>query len=87
VPWFWTDQGPLKLQIAGLSAPGGEYAVRGDPSGTTFSVFSFVDGRLACVESLNSPADHMLARRLLTKGAELTPQQAADAGFDLKSLV
>lgn len=87
VPWFWTDQGPHKLQMAGLPAPGGQDVVRGDASGTTFSVFSFVDGRLACVESLNSPADHMLARRLLTKGAAVTPQQAADASFELKSLV
>jgi 3-phenylpropionate/trans-cinnamate dioxygenase ferredoxin reductase subunit len=87
VPWFWSTQGSLKLQMAGLPSSGCEEVVRGDLSSSKCSVFLFRDGQLACVETLNKPADHMLARRLLAERAVLTPGQAADATFDLKSLL
>ena len=85
VPWFWSDQGPLKLQIAGLSGPQ-DQAVRRDAPGAGVSVFRYRDGRLTSVESLNRPADHMIARRLLQAGRGPTPDQAADPGFDRKAL-
>lgn len=84
LPWFWSDQGPHKLQIAGLSAPGDAAVIRGE--GNAFSVFRFREGRLSAVESVNRAGDHMIARRLLTGGAALTPDQAADPGLDLKAL-
>ncbi len=84
LPWFWSDQGPHKLQIAGLSGPGDASVVRG--SGPAFSVFRFRDGALSAVESVDRAADHMIARRLLAAGTRLTPEQAADPGFDLKAL-
>jgi 3-phenylpropionate/trans-cinnamate dioxygenase ferredoxin reductase component len=87
VPWFWSTQGSLKLQMAGLPSTGCEEVVRGDPSASKCSVFLFSDGKLACVETLNRPADHMLARRLLAERTALTPKQAADPTFDLKSLL
>ncbi|WP_267424207.1 FAD-dependent oxidoreductase [Methylobacterium sp. GC_Met_2] len=84
LPWFWSDQGPHKLQIAGLSGPDDASVVRG--SGPAFSVFRFRDERLSAVESVDRAGDHMVARRLLTAGTPLTPDQAADPGFDLKAL-
>ncbi|GFE79835.1 oxidoreductase [Steroidobacter agaridevorans] len=87
VPWFWSTQGSLKLQMAGLPSSGCEEVVRGDPNASKCSVFLFRDGKLACVETHNRPADHMLARRLLAERAALTPDQAADPTFDLKSLL
>jgi 3-phenylpropionate/trans-cinnamate dioxygenase ferredoxin reductase subunit len=87
VPWFWSTQGSLKLQMAGLPSSGCEEVVRGDPNGSKCSVFLFRDDTLVCVETLNRPADHMLARRLLTEQTVLTPGQAADPTFDLKSLL
>jgi 3-phenylpropionate/trans-cinnamate dioxygenase ferredoxin reductase subunit len=85
VPWFWSDQGALKLQIAGLAAPHERAVVRGDPAQGGFSVFCFGGGRLLGVESVNRPLDHVLARRLLANGMDdLAPKQAADPGFDLK---
>jgi 3-phenylpropionate/trans-cinnamate dioxygenase ferredoxin reductase subunit len=87
LPWFWSHQGPLHLQMTGLLGEGCEEALRGDPNSTAFSVYSFRYGRLVCVESLNRPADHMLARKLLTTRAPVTPLQAADTAFDLKSLL
>ena len=85
VPWFWSDQGPLKLQMAGLGHPDAEPVLRGDPAGGAFSVFLFRAGRLLSVESVNRPADHMMARRLLASGAALSPAEVADPGFDLKA--
>ncbi|WP_375409311.1 NAD(P)/FAD-dependent oxidoreductase [uncultured Methylobacterium sp.] len=84
VPWFWSDQGPHKLQIAGLSSPSDEAVVR--QSGNGLSVFRYRDGRLSAVESIDRAADHMAARRILTLGLPVTPEQAADPGFDLKAL-
>jgi 3-phenylpropionate/trans-cinnamate dioxygenase ferredoxin reductase subunit len=87
VPWFWSDQGPLKLQMAGL-APGHDTAVlRGDPGSGAFSVFCFAKDRLLAVESVNMPGDHMAGRRLLAAGAAITPAQAADTSVDLKTLL
>jgi 3-phenylpropionate/trans-cinnamate dioxygenase ferredoxin reductase component len=87
VPWFWSDQADCKLQIAGVSAHITQHVLRGDPSSGAFSVFGFVGDRLAVVESLNKPADHMVARRLIGEGLSLMPQQAADLMFDLKAAV
>ncbi|AWN34909.1 NAD(P)/FAD-dependent oxidoreductase [Methylobacterium radiodurans] len=84
VPWFWSDQGPHKLQIAGLGAPGDIGVRRGTEA--AFSVFRFRDGQLAAVESVNRAGDHMVARRLFAAGTPLTPDQAADPSFDLKAL-
>lgn len=87
VPWFWSNQGRLVLQMAGLPRSPCEEVVRGDPSGTACSVFSFQAGELVYVESLNRAADHVVSRRLLSARIALTPKQAADPSFELKSLL
>ena len=85
VPWFWSDQGDLKLQIAGITAGHDKAILRGDPDGGRFSVFCFRAGRLIGVESVNQTADHVVARRLLAGDPRLTPEQAADEGYDLRA--
>jgi 3-phenylpropionate/trans-cinnamate dioxygenase ferredoxin reductase component len=84
LPWFWSNQGPLRLQIAGVGRPGDTTIVCGDVTGGRFSILCFRDGRLRAVESLNRPADHIAARRLLAAGHGPTPEQAADPTFSLK---
>jgi 3-phenylpropionate/trans-cinnamate dioxygenase ferredoxin reductase subunit len=73
--------------MAGLRSTDCEEVLRGDPDGRSFSVYLFREGRRACVESLNRPADHMVARRLLTNRVAVNPLQAADTSFDLKQLL
>ena len=85
VPWFWSDQGSLKLQIAGIATGCDETVLRGASSSPSCSVFCFREGRFVGVEAVNRPADYMTGRRLLESQAPLTPQQAADEAFDLKS--
>lgn len=87
LPWFWSHQGPIKLQIAGLSLGMDETVTRGDPAGAKFSVFVYRAGRLIAVESVNSPADHMVARRLIAAGITVPPAAAADPATDLKALM
>ncbi|MCJ2036940.1 NAD(P)/FAD-dependent oxidoreductase [Methylobacterium sp. J-068] len=83
VPWFWSDQGPHKLQIAGLTRPSDTSVARASETG--LSVFRYRDGVLSGVESVDRPADHMAARRILSLGLPLTPEAAADPRHDLKA--
>lgn len=85
VPWFWSDQGDLKLQIAGITIGHDKTVLRGDPADRNFSVFCFRGGRLIGVESVNRTADHVIARRLLAGDPELSPEQAADESYDLRA--
>ncbi|GER22733.1 pyridine nucleotide-disulfide oxidoreductase [Zafaria cholistanensis] len=85
LPWFWSVQGALRLQIAGLSAPGDQTIMAGDPDAGKFSVLCFRDGALAAVESVNAPADHIAARKLLAAGHGPTLEEAAARGFSLKA--
>ncbi|TWH72754.1 NAD(P)/FAD-dependent oxidoreductase [Modestobacter roseus] len=84
LPWFWSNQGSLRLQIAGLAQPGDTTVVCGDRPGGRFSVLAFRDGALVAVESLNRAADHVAARRVLSGAVTPTPEQAADPAFSLK---
>ncbi|HUC70114.1 MAG TPA: oxidoreductase C-terminal domain-containing protein, partial [Stellaceae bacterium] len=85
VPWFWSDQRDLKLQIAGITVGHDTAVLRGDPDNRSFSVFCFKEGHLLGVESVNRPADHIVARRLLERDPQLSPAQAADESYDLKA--
>lgn len=85
VPWFWTHQYDVMLQMAGLSARADRTVPRGDTASGRFSVFYFKGDALLAVDSINRPGDHMLARKLLAANTRVTPDQAADELFDLKS--
>lgn len=85
LPWFWSTQGPYKLQMAGLSQPDDDMLILGDQTAAKFSVLCFRDGILAAVESVNMPSDHMAARKLLAAGTGLTRTQAETEGFTLKA--
>lgn len=87
LPWFWSHQGKQKLQIAGLNVGMDDAVMRGDPADGKFSVFVYRGAQLIAVESLNAPADHMVARRLLAAGINVTKEQASDPAADLKSMI
>jgi 3-phenylpropionate/trans-cinnamate dioxygenase ferredoxin reductase subunit len=87
LPWFWSIQGGVRLQIAGLSKPGLSEVVRGDPDSGRFSVFLFDGERLTAVESVNAAADHMIARRLIAERRKVEPAGVGDLSLDLKSLL
>lgn len=86
VPWFWSDQGDVKLQIVGLTAGHDEVLVSGEIDGGCFSVFCFRRKNLVGIESVNRPADHMAGRRLLKHDIRLSPEQVIAAQFDIKAM-
>jgi 3-phenylpropionate/trans-cinnamate dioxygenase ferredoxin reductase subunit len=85
LPWFWSDQGPDKLQIAGLTTGYDRVVVRGDRAQRSFSAFCYKSGQLVGVESINRAADHVFGRKILGLNRSIEPEQAADPSFDLKA--
>jgi 3-phenylpropionate/trans-cinnamate dioxygenase ferredoxin reductase subunit len=82
VPWFWTDQGDVKLQIAGFVDQATRREYLGDPESGRFSILSFRDDRLCGVESVNHRAYHMAARTLLGSGRPFAREDLLAPGFD-----
>ncbi len=86
LPWFWTDQFDIKLQMAGLSNGHDRFVLRGNSESRKLSVFYFKEGRLVAIDSINRPLDHMMGRKLIANRVQLTPEQAADESVDLKKM-
>ena len=86
LPWFWTDQYEIRLQMAGLSIGYDAVVTRGNLQLEKFSVFYFKEDRLIAVDSINRPADHMIARKLLSARTPVTRAQVGDEGVDLRKL-
>lgn len=87
VPWFWSDQGTAKLQTTGLPTGADSHLLRGNPDEGRFTVFHLRAGRLIAADSVNSPADHMAARRLVAARTSFSPEQLGDVAVPLKSLI
>jgi len=87
IAWFWSDQGDMKLQTAGLSFDADRHILAGKPEENSFSVFHFIGDRLIAVDSINRPADHMIARRLLAAGISPTEDDIAAGTARLKELL
>ena len=85
LPWFWTDQRDMKLQIVGLHDGYDSTVVLGSGETKQMTVLCFRHKQVVAVETLNRPADHMAARRMLARLPTLTPREASAEGFDLKA--
>ena len=87
VPWFWSDQYDLKLQITGLSNGYTQAVVRGDPTtGRSFAVFYLKDGVLIAVDAINRAPEFMMAKMLTARKAVLDPARIADEGIAVKEI-
>lgn len=86
VPWFWSDQYDLKLQIAGAPFGADRRIVRGDPATARFSVCHLAGERLVCVEACNAPADFMGGKQLIGRAARVDVSRLHDPAAPLKSL-
>jgi len=87
VPWFWSDQYDLKLQIAGLAWPGDQLVMRGNPEARKFAVFHLRNGAVAAVEALNAAPEYMIGRKLIAEGATVSPERLADCAIPMKNVV
>jgi 3-phenylpropionate/trans-cinnamate dioxygenase ferredoxin reductase subunit len=86
VPWFWSDQYDVKLQIVGMSDAYEQFVLRGDPGKRSFAGFYLQEGKLVAVDAVNSPREFMLGKKLVAAGATFDPQQLADESIDFKEL-
>ena len=86
VPWFWTNQYDLKLQMAGIAIDFDTIILRGAVEACKFSAFYFKDNKFIGADSLNRAADHLAARKLLQAGISPTKEQVEDLDFKLGNL-
>ncbi len=87
VPWFWSDQYDLKLQIAGISQGYDQTVLRGDPANRSFSCLYLRDGQLIAIDSINSPRDFMQSKPLIANHAIISPDTLANVELALKDMV
>ena len=88
LPWFWSDQFDVKLQIAGLAQGADEIIVRGDPDeGRSLSLLYLKDERLLAVDAMNNPRDFVFGKKLITDDAALDPARLADPETPLSEAV
>ncbi|HZW16039.1 MAG TPA: FAD-dependent oxidoreductase [Brevundimonas sp.] len=86
VPWFWSDQYDVKLQIAGLPGGADRQVLRGDPEAAAFAVFHLAGDRVVCVEAVNAPGEFMAGRQMIGRGTPVDPAKLADAGVSMKAV-
>ena len=87
VPWFWSFQADLRLQIAGLSTGYDACVVRGEPDTEKFSVLYYRQGALLAVDAVNNPGDYLTVRKALSSGATVPADRAGDTATPLKTLL
>ena len=86
VPWFWSDQYDLKLQIAGMPFDVDQIVVRGDPANRSFAVFHLSRGRVQSVEAVNAAPEFMVGRQWLASRREIDPVRLGDVGIPVKDV-
>jgi 3-phenylpropionate/trans-cinnamate dioxygenase ferredoxin reductase subunit len=86
VPWFWSDQYDLKLQIAGLSQGYDQTVIRGDATDRSFSCLYLRDGILIAVDAINRPKDFMQSKQLIAHHSIVDPAMLANTDIELKDM-
>jgi 3-phenylpropionate/trans-cinnamate dioxygenase ferredoxin reductase subunit len=86
VPWFWSDQYDMKLQIAGLAGAGDRLVQRGDPSTRKFAVFHLRDGAVAAVEAVNAAPEYLIGRKLIAERTPVSAERLADRTIPVKNI-
>ena len=87
VPWFWSDQYDLKLQIAGLSEGYDEIVIRGNPADRSFACLYLKNGQLIATDAVNAPREFVQSKGLIASHAKIDPARLADADIPLQDAV
>jgi len=87
VPWFWSDQYDLKLQMVGISEGHDDVVIRGETQTSSFVVFYLKAGQLIGADAVNRPGDFMAAKRLVGDRIKVSPARLADDNVSLKLLI
>ena len=86
VPWNWSDQYDLKLQIAGLPFDADKILLRGDPASGKFAVFHLKGDQVQSVEAINSPPEFMMGKQLIANRKPVDPVKLADPSVSMKEV-
>ena len=87
LPWFWSEQGSMRLQMAGLMPADGVRHRRAGANAESFSLLHYVGERFVCIESVNASSDYIVARKLLEAGKSPPLAAACDPAVALKSFL
>ena len=87
VPWFWSDQYNIKLQIAGISQGHDSRVIRGFPEKEKFAVFYQKEKRLIAVDAINSPKEFMVGKKWIAMQAKIPFELIQNMDVDLKKIV
>lgn len=87
VPWFWSDQYDLKLQIAGLSEGYDEIVIRGNPADRSFACLYLKNGQLIATDAVNAPREFVQSKGLIASHAKIDPARLADTDIPLQDAV
>jgi 3-phenylpropionate/trans-cinnamate dioxygenase ferredoxin reductase subunit len=87
VPWFWSEQYDLRLQMVGLSAGFDQMVLRGDLSGRSFAAFYLREGHLIAADAVNRPQEFMVAKKLVAVRTPVDPAKLGDESIPLKNLL
>ncbi|MGB0668895.1 MAG: oxidoreductase C-terminal domain-containing protein, partial [Porticoccaceae bacterium] len=92
LPWFWSDQYDVKLQIAGMNQGYTHAVIRGDNASHSFTVFYLKGDRIIAVDCINRPKDFMMAKKLILQGTGIDSSAnlamlLADESTELKTLM
>lgn len=85
VPWFWSDIGPLKLQIAGIYSGESQTVVRREDN--KIALYHLQNQHVVCVETINNAKEHMLARKLIAADVSVSSDDIIEGPERLKSLL
>jgi 3-phenylpropionate/trans-cinnamate dioxygenase ferredoxin reductase component len=87
VPWFWSDQLGVNVQMVGVTEPGLEIVWRGERDFGRCIAFGVAGGRVRLAAAFDLGSELRFARRLMESGAEIAPSRLADPATRLKDLL
>ena len=86
VPWFWSDQYDLKLQIVGLTQDHDQIVQRGSMDAQSFSLFYLKQGAVIAVDAVNNPREYMAGRKLVREHARIPAERLADTAIPMQEM-
>ncbi len=87
VPWFWSDQYDLKLQMVGLSQGYEQLVLRGQPESRSFMALYLREGRVVAADAISRPGEFLTAKKLVAQRVAASPERLSDESQPLKSLL
>ena len=86
IPWFWSDQYDLKLQIAGLPFDVDDVVLRGDPDAKSFAAFHMSGSQVQAVEAVNAPPEFIVGRQMIGSRRAVDKARLADTAIAMKEV-